>query len=151
MKYFVDCKTIEQLKAEYKRLAKLHHPDCGGDTQTMQEINAAYDLMFNRLNATAGHPDSTERPEDFRNIIDTLLKLHGLTIEVCGRWIWVSGDTYPHRDALKGLGFKWAANKKMWYLGELTHRNTRTMSMDHIRARYGSQIVTASEQILSIA
>jgi curved DNA-binding protein CbpA len=30
MRYFNDCKTIEEVKATYKRLAKQHHPDCEG-------------------------------------------------------------------------------------------------------------------------
>lgn len=28
-----------------------------------------------------------------------------LSIEVCGSWIWVSGDTKPHAKLLKELGF----------------------------------------------
>ena len=29
MRFFKDCKTIEEVKARYKTLAKAHHPDCG--------------------------------------------------------------------------------------------------------------------------
>lgn len=35
----------DQLKAVYKKLALQHHPDRGGDTRTMQDINAAYDAL----------------------------------------------------------------------------------------------------------
>ena len=35
----------DQLKAAYKKLALQHHPDKGGDTRTMQDINAAYDAL----------------------------------------------------------------------------------------------------------
>ena len=31
MKFFTDCKTLDELKAEYRRLIKIHHPDRGGD------------------------------------------------------------------------------------------------------------------------
>lgn len=41
--YFENVTTLDELKREYKRLAKLHHPDVGGDTATMQQINAEHD------------------------------------------------------------------------------------------------------------
>lgn len=35
--------TVEQARAAWVELAKLHHPDAGGDTARMAEINAAFD------------------------------------------------------------------------------------------------------------
>ena len=32
MKYFTNCKNLDELKKEYRRLAMIHHPDRGGDT-----------------------------------------------------------------------------------------------------------------------
>lgn len=46
MKYFSEVHTLDELKKEFRRLAMLHHPDVGGDTATMQEINAEYDRLF---------------------------------------------------------------------------------------------------------
>ena len=47
MKYFdSSIKTLEQLKAAYRRLAKQHHPDHGGSTEAMQEINNEYTALF---------------------------------------------------------------------------------------------------------
>ena len=34
-KYFASCSTLDELKAEYKRLAKINHPDADGDDETM--------------------------------------------------------------------------------------------------------------------
>ena len=31
MMYFKDCKTIEEVKAAYRKYAKQLHPDCGGN------------------------------------------------------------------------------------------------------------------------
>ena len=39
-----------ELKEAYRKLAKLYHPDCGGDAKKMQEINSAY----NTVNAWIG-------------------------------------------------------------------------------------------------
>lgn len=60
MKYFMNCKTLDELKREYRRLAMIHHPDVGGEVETMQAINAEYDNLFPALklahNQTAEHP-----------------------------------------------------------------------------------------------
>ena len=39
------------VKAAYHALAKLHHPDQGGDTVAMQKVNAAYNYMSTRTQA----------------------------------------------------------------------------------------------------
>ena len=39
------------VKAAFHALAKRHHPDQGGDTATMQRVNAAYDHMSTRTQA----------------------------------------------------------------------------------------------------
>lgn len=36
---------IEVVKAAHRALAQLHHPDVGGDSERMAEINAAYDEL----------------------------------------------------------------------------------------------------------
>lgn len=46
MKYFTNCKNLEELKKEYRRLAMIHHPDRGGDVEIMKAINNEYDMMF---------------------------------------------------------------------------------------------------------
>ena len=46
MKYFNNINTLDELKKEYRRLAMIHHPDRGGDEETMKLINNEYDKMF---------------------------------------------------------------------------------------------------------
>ena len=148
MKYFTDITTLDALKAEYRRLVLKHHPDCGGDTETMKQINLEYEQMHEQLkhawNTThdAEH-QCTEAPEEFREIIEALVKMEDVTSELCGQWIWISGNTYNHKDELKSLGCRWSSNKKMWYWrheseGHKYHKSKKTM--DEIRAKYGSQV-----------
>lgn len=40
MKFFKNVRTLEELKKEYRTLAMKHHPDRGGDLETMQAINS---------------------------------------------------------------------------------------------------------------
>ena len=147
MKYFNHCRTLEELKKEYRCLTLLHHPDRGGDTATMQAINAEHDRIFEELkrrhNSQADEQhQTTEAPEEFRAIVEALLKMDGLIVELCGSWLWISGETLKHKDGLKAAGCRWSSSKKMWYWrhqedGSRWHRGKRTM--DQIRRKYGTQ------------
>ena len=149
--YFTNCKTLDELKAEYRRLAMKHHPDRGGDTATMQRINAEYETRFEELkheyNASRDEEHQTnEAPADFIKIIETLLKLDGVEVELCGCWLWIGGDTKKHKEELKAAGCRWSANKQRWYWRpaygtSAHHRGNQSLGM--IRAKYGSQRFTA--------
>ena len=46
MKYIKNVKSFEDLKKKYRELLIRNHPDNGGDTAVMQDINAEYDVLF---------------------------------------------------------------------------------------------------------
>ncbi len=52
--WFRDCCTLDEARAEYRRLCFLHHPDHGGDTLVMQAINVAYTQFQRRLAGPRG-------------------------------------------------------------------------------------------------
>ena len=152
MKYFNNCHTLDELKKEYRRLAMQNHPDRGGDAEIMKAINNEYEQMHAILqkqhNASADEfHQSTESPNEFIDIINILVKLHGLDIELCGQWLWIGGNTRENKDALKAAGCRWSNNKKLWYWHheEANRRHYRGSStMGQIRTKYGSQTITAS-------
>ena len=119
-KFFSNCKTLEELKAEYRRLAMKHHPDRGGDLETMKAINAEHDALFEVLKKkhnteTDEYHQTTEAAEEFRDIITALLMLDDLEVELCGSWLWIGGNTKDHKEALRAAGCRWSSNKKLWY------------------------------------
>ena len=152
MKYFTECKTLDELKKQYRRLAMIHHPDVGGDVEAMKAINNEYAALFETLkdqhNARAAADETgktsttTEAPEEFIAIIEKLLRLDGLEVELCGSWLWIGGNTREHKEALKAAGCRWSSSKKLWYWrhaedGHRWHKGNKTMSQ--IRNKYGSQ------------
>lgn len=138
------CKTLDELKKEYRRLTKIYHPDCGGDAEKMKALNLEFERMYAKL--SEGTENATEAATAYEAIMESLLNLDGLVIEVCGSWLWISGSTYQHRDALKAAGCKWASAKKLWYWRspESTSTSHKAVSMDHIREKYGSEIHRAA-------
>lgn len=154
--YFENCKTLEELKAEYKKLALIHHPDRGGDTATMQAINAAFEQAHARLKDTHATKDgetytkeTNEAPAEFMDIINELVKMDGVIIEVVGSFLWLSGNTKEHKEAIKALGFRWSKNKLMWYKApsDYKKRSRETFTMDDIRGMFGSAVYSAPVMI----
>lgn len=154
MTYFVPTpKTAEELKKAYRRLIMANHPDKGGSEAAMKAINAEYERLFERLKNVHTAADgteytaaegTTETAAEFIDIINRLIVIPDIGIEICGRWIWISGNTYAAREELKAAGCKFASKKKMWYWhrDEDFSANRRTMSMDKIRELHGSEVVT---------
>lgn len=142
MKYFNNCKSIEELKKEYKKLAFANHPDRGGDVEIMKAINSEYEKALNNLKANGNKTDkaSTEQAEDFIEIINNIINLEGLVIEIVGNWIWVTGDTKKHKEALKNSGFWYASKKRAWYFkpADYVAKSRRHYSLDEIKSKYGS-------------
>ena len=153
MNYFKDCKSIEEVKHLYRQLAKENHPDKGGDTATMQRINNEYTFACAKI--AKGQNLSDEETENiiinaerYREALDKIINLPGLIIELVGAWIWVTGNTYEHKVALKAAKFIYAHKKVAWYFrtDEYKTHNRRSMSLDEIKNKYGSRAITGSSK-----
>lgn len=158
MKWFSNPQTLEELKRQYKQLALKHHPDLGGNTTDMQQINSEYDILFEKLkhtHATAEgktyteSKETTETPDEFKNIINALINLEGINIELCGSWLWITGNTKEHKEVLKGLHFRWSKSKCAWYYHTEDYKKSskKTYSLDEIRDLYGSETIKSEPKL----
>lgn len=145
MSYFAHISDILELKAAYRRLALENHPDRGGDTAIMQAINTEYETAVKRILAGQGKNEQeigeqVEIEQEFRDRIQSIIHLDGIAIEVCGRWIWITGNTYLHRATLKENGFFWASKKLAWYWrpADAKVSSRGKYSLGDIREKYGS-------------
>ena len=123
----------------------------------LESIQAEYEYMWERLknaHKTAegktytAKTETTEAPQEFINIINVLIRLEGVNVEICGSWIWTSGNTMTHKATLKSLGFKWAHKKKAWYYHSEPYRKKshRELTLDEIRDMFGSQSYTTKAE-----
>lgn len=118
MKYFKGIETLEQLKKEYRKLAKKFHPDLNEQdtTETMKAINLEYERLFDLLKNKSNHTyEQSESVDTFRDIINELIKYNDLTIDIIGSWLWISGNTFQAKETLKKLNFRWSKKRKKWY------------------------------------
>lgn len=147
---FTNCKTLEELKREYHKLVMINHPDRGGDTAKMQQINLAYEKFFSLLknkhakaDGEAYEKETEETPEMFKDLLEKLIHFEDCTIEIIGCFIWVSGNTKAYKEMLKEMGFKWSSKKLCWYKSPEGYKRfgKKNYDLDEIRGMYGSENV----------
>ena len=150
-RYFDHCRTANDVKQTYKKLARDLHPDCnpGEDTTAeFQEMGRQYEAAWERCKNihtnAAGETyekENTASASEYADLINALLHIPGLMIELCGSWLWITGNTYPARDQLKALGFRYSSKKQAWYFHSEPYRKRSRgeKSMQDIRDMYGSE------------
>jgi len=135
--------TAETVKHAYRTASFKFHPDRNpAGLEMMQMVNEAWATLkgveeFGEVTAESAYSDLVN------DAINAVIVLDGVNIEICGNWVWLSGDTRPHKEAIKAAGFKWASKKKMWFYRPESYKskNRRNNSMDDIRNRHGSTAV----------
>ena len=156
--YFQNCASLDEARSLYHQLAKENHPDYGGDLRTMQEINrqwAEYQVIGAKFDArqrqAAAHKEGKKSAADFHDLdelgeiirakVEALLNISpDLIVEVCGLWVWVTGETKAHKDEIKVVeGMRYALEKKAWYFAAVPSFNRTRRTMDEIRSMHGSR------------
>ena len=139
--------TPETIKRAFRRAAQKYHPDLNpSGTEMMKLINIAYEVL-------QGFEGQVEESKDFGEAINNALNAIvglGLNVELCGTWVWVSGNTYPHKDILKTAGFFWSKKKTAWYFrpeDSRSHKRSGEWSMDKIRNTFGSKTIDEQKKL----
>jgi len=154
------CLTVGSVKKEYRHLAFENHPDLGGDTATMQEINAAYLVVLAALDGqTSLGTDGKEHTYRYSEkveqaVMDKISEVLKVAkpeweVELIGTWLWVSGTAKADKDVLNknGLGMKWHSKRERWYWHLPTYRRTYSrIGFNDLRAMYGSQVMEKEQQ-----
>lgn len=134
--------TKQEIKKAYRAASLKYHPDRNpAGKEMMQAINAAFEALKDLDEVTGSEEkDAYDFADQLSEALNMIINLAGLEIEVCGNWVWVSGDTKTHKDAIKAAGFKWAKKKLMWYFRPEDYKSFGRggWSIDEIREQHGS-------------
>ena len=135
--------TKAALKSAYTTLTKKYHPDINpGGLDMMKLVNLAYELLSSKLGLwfVEDGDNGISIDEAIQGIFDKIKHLNGLEFEICGTWLWVSGNTYRHKANIKSAGFRWSKNKSQWYWhnGDYKKRSKKILPMNEIRNLFGS-------------
>lgn len=149
-----DTKTIndlDALKQEYRKLANKYHPDKGGTTAQFQELQNEYDKLRNKILSGSSLSEDEKQneiiiDEALRAAINAIISLEGINIELIGKWIWVSGNTYAVRTVFSAAGFKFIKKNNIPYC---VYKGVESSSrggtdMQDIVKKYGSTPIKPS-------
>jgi len=137
--------TPADIKTAYRTACRTYHPDVNpAGEEMMKVINAAFEVLKDYEGSIK--EEQSDYGELFNDALKAVLPCLGLVVEICGVWIWVTGDTRTHKEALKLAGFKWAKKKKAWYFRPEQFRSFSRgqSSLEDIRAKYGSERPTGA-------
>lgn len=132
--------TPKQVKSAYVGACKKYHPVINpAGAEMMKVINVAYEVLQEYSGTIKD--EQSDYGELFNEALNAVLPLAGVFVEICGVWLWITGDTRQHKDALKQANFKWAPKKKAWYFRPEQFRSFSRgkASLEEIRAKYGSK------------
>jgi len=81
-------------------------------------------------------------------VLKKVVLLPGLAIEVCGCWIWVTGNTFPNRQALGAAGFSWSKRHARWYWGAVAPIGNKRMTYPEIQQNFGVMHVDSNGNLI---
>ncbi len=127
------------VKSSFREACKKYHPDVNpAGEELMKLVNEAYEILKDHKG------ESRDQQSDYSDLLsealNAIIHLEDLIIEICGAWIWITGNTKTHKELLKESGFRWASKKKAWYFRPEEYRSSSRgkKSLNDIRAKYGS-------------
>jgi curved DNA-binding protein CbpA len=128
----------EQVKEAAKRAEEAKQRRAQAEAQT--------DEAHEKRKASAQAGQSTTKITDeveakIQQIVAALKLLDGLVVERANAWLWVSGETKKHKEALGLLKLRWSPNKQKWYYAGVPAGKGKAQSWSHISSKYQAQEV----------
>ena len=141
-KFFSHYENEQDLRIRAFKLQEILELDQPENSKLRGEIKSEYQYLLDSFKTLKKGSEEKAKELSQDEIIEKIAPLK-LDVERCGAWIWVSGNTKPHRDFLKKLKMRFSPNKKCWYYRPDKFRSTsnQLVDMEEIRKMYGSETI----------
>lgn len=112
--------------------------------------NFLHDLGYNGQEMPIDEEVNCDFGEALNAAINAVIGLTDIVIEVCGAWVWLTGDTKAHKEAIKAAGYWWACKKSAWYFRPPDHKSRNKGDLEKIRDTYGSASVKKASRTKTV-
>jgi len=138
---FFGSTSAAEIQLRYDELCKVFN----SQDEMLNAIKSEYSTLMSVLTeskpveAVEGEASLSDKLKELMEKVDT----SELGTEVLGNWLWITKNSFPVKDVLKSLGFRYSGNKKAWYFRSDEFRgseNQDPISLDMIRAKYGTVV-----------
>ena len=164
MKHFEGCLSAQEIKNIFKILVRKHHPDLGGDEETIKEVNNEYHQVlktckvsgFTGFEKNEENEEKKEYPFVYDSELETVLQMKvisllilsekaGFSISVLGSWIWIEDtkkEDIETREQLKELKCTWNFKRSCWCFNSTGKRSRSSkLSLDGLKEVYKATTV----------
>jgi hypothetical protein len=165
MEYFNQCLNPTHVKKLFAELLMQMHPDTK-PRDKFDHYNELTRVLIEQYHAalkgftgfTSMGSDNKEHKyyynEDLESkiyaVIEELIRLHmgaDVKILIVGWWVWVEGNTKPHKDQLKTIkGLRYNGRRKVWQYNPFSYYRRSNHSNAHIKAVYGVEDKTPTDE-----
>jgi len=147
MIYFSKEMTKEEAKKIFRKWCIELHPDkASGNAVEFIKMQSQYESLLRGTFAytTKDAKEESNALKDFINANEFVKGMDGVTVELTGTWVWLSGNTFSFKDIIKENGFKWSKSKKKWYKAPegTVQKKKRGTNFKTIQKKYGYQSAT---------
>ncbi|MCE5345395.1 MAG: ELKS/Rab6-interacting/CAST family protein [Bacteroidales bacterium] len=139
---FFGCTSIDEVQLRFDELSNVFNDQ----DEMLKAIKEEYSTLMSVLHDSKPVYEAVKERATVSDKIKELqekVNPEGLSLEICGTWLWVTGKTYQVKNILKELGFRYSANKLSWYYRQSNHRsaNQKPVPLAMIREKYGTNVV----------
>ena len=157
-----DLGSFEGMRAAYRRLVMEFHPDkhhaneAEKWTELFKALQNEYDEVLQGISGEAYETERTSyaKEKTIQEKLEELMRIPGIVIDLCGCWLWITGDTFNAKDTLKALGFKWSKSKKSWCWGlTMTDRKkqrAKYSKLEDVYNAFGRESFKSADEVMSL-